>query len=215
MLKGMGNLHRHVANMIGYGVPVVVVVNKYNTDTEEEIELIKKELSYVNCVVNTSFAEGCKGAEELATVVKNAADTVPIVKTILSSAVSANTLLLHRPYFYEDNIVYKIKCLNTFYGGGDVSFSDEAMDMVHKMEEMGYDKLPICIAKTQYSFSDDAKLLNVPKDFTLHVKELRLCAGAGFIVAICGKIMTMPGLPKVPAAENITVDEEQKIVGLF
>ena len=215
LLKGMGNLHRHVGNMISYGIPVVVVVNKYNTDTEEEIELIKKELDYVNCVVNTSFADGGKGAEEFATVVKNAADSAPVVKTILSSGAYANTLLLHRPYFYEDNIVYKIKCLNTFYGGGDVSFSGEAMDMVHKMEEMGYDKLPICIAKTQYSFSDDAKLLNVPKDFTLHVKELRLCAGAGFIVAICGKIMTMPGLPKVPAAENITVDEEQKIVGLF
>lgn len=202
LLKGIENLHRHVSNMLGYGSSVVVVINKYNTDTEEEINLIKNEVFYVPCIVSTSFTDGGKGAEELASVVRFLADNILSVK-------------LNRPYYYKDNIIHKIGCLNLFYGGRDCIYENEALEMIHKIEEMGYDKLPICIAKTQYSFSDDAKLLNAPENFSLHIKEVRLCAGAGFIVAICGKIMTMPGLPKAPAAENITVDENQKIVGLF
>lgn len=202
LLKGMGNLHRHVGNMASYECPVVVVINKYDTDTEEEIELIKKEFNYVSCVVNTSFTEGGKGAAEFASVVKSIVD-------------NNNCIELNRPYYHKDDITHKIGCLNVFYGGSPFVISDKAMKMIEKIEKMGYDKLPICIAKTQYSFSDDPKLLNIPKGFVLHVEEIRLCAGAGFIVVICGKIMTMPGLPKVPAAENITVDENQKIIGLF
>ena len=204
LLSGIANLKRHILNMIEFNRPVVVVINKYNTDIDEEIELIKNNVGNVPCVVNTSFSEGGKGAIEFATVVKEVIDN------------SEYTGDLSHPYFCEDNIVSKIGYMSVYYGSrGGVCFSPEAMDMIYKIEEMGYSNLPICIAKTQYSFSDNPKLLGAPTDFVLHIEEVRLCAGAGFIVVICGKIMTMPGLPKVPAAENITVDENQKIVGLF
>ena len=204
LLSGMANLKRHILNMLEFNRPVIVVINRYNTDIDEEIELIKNNVGSVPCVVNTSFSEGGKGAIEFATVVKEVIDN------------SEYTGDLSHPYFCEDNIVSKIGYMNVYYGNrGGICFSPEAMDMIYKIEEMGYSNLPICIAKTQYSFSDNPKLLGAPTDLVLHIEEIRLCAGAGFIVVICGKIMTMPGLPKVPAAENITVDENQKIVGLF
>ena len=116
----------------------------------------------------------------------------------------------------NDSIEEKItKVSTTVYGAKDVEFSQEALDMIEQIEEMGYCHTPICVAKTQYSFSDDPTLLGRPAGFTMHVNEVRLSAGAGFVVVICGKIMTMPGLPKHPAAENIYVNDDHNIVGLF
>lgn len=197
---GICNLQKHVRNLKSYGVPVIVVINKFNNDTLAELDFIKTMID-VPCAVCDSFARGGDGAVELAKLVlENIEDDV----------------ILTRPYDINNGIKQKIKDLTyNIYGALNVEYSPEAEEMIEKITSLGYDKLPICIAKTQYSFSDDAKLLGAPNGFTMKVNEVRLSAGAGFIVVICGKIMTMPGLPKVPAANNITLDENDQIVGLF
>ena len=197
---GICNLQKHIRNLKSYGVPVVVVINKFNNDTLAELDFIKTMID-VPCAVCDSFARGGDGAVELA-------------KLVLENM--ENDVELTRPYDINHDIKRKIKDLTyNIYGALDVEYSPEADEMIEKISTLGYDKLPICIAKTQYSFSDDAKLLGAPNGFTMKVNEVRLSAGAGFIVVICGKIMTMPGLPKVPAANNITLDENNQIVGLF
>lgn len=197
---GICNLQKHIRNLKSYGVPVVVVINKFNNDTLAELDFIKTMID-VPCAVCDSFARGGDGAVELAKLVlENMGDDVELT----------------RPYDINHDIKRKIKDLTyNIYGALDVEYSPEADEMIEKITALGYDKLLICIAKTQYSFSDDAKLLGAPNGFTMKVNEVRLSAGAGFIVVICGKIMTMPGLPKVPAANNITLDENNQIVGLF
>jgi formate--tetrahydrofolate ligase len=197
---GICNLQRHIKNMKAYGVPVVVVINKFDTDTEEEINLIKAQLN-VPCAVCDSFANGGKGAVDFADIVL--------------AIIEDNVKLLH-PYKIENRVKQKVADLAyNIYGAGLVEYSKEADDMIKKITSLGYDKLPICVAKTQYSFSDDPKQLGAPEGYVMKVNEVRLSAGAGFIVVICGKIMTMPGLPKEPAANNITLDENNQIVGLF
>lgn len=197
---GICNLQKHIRNLKSYGVPVVVVINKFNNDTLVELNFIKTMID-VPCAVCDSFARGGDGAVELAKLVlENMEDNIELT----------------RPYNIDHDIKRKIKDLTyNIYGALDIEYSPEADKMIEKITSLGYDKLPICIAKTQYSFSDDAKLLGAPNGFTMKVNEVRLSAGAGFIVVICGKIMTMPGLPKVPAANNITLDENNKIIGLF
>ena len=198
--NGIYNLEKHINNLKSYNVPVVVVINKFNTDTDEEINFIKNYVD-VPCAVCTSFADGGEGAVELAKLVVD--------------NIEENVTLNH-PYDINDDIEKKIFDLAyDIYGADDVIYSKEAQEMIKKITDMGYGKLPICIAKTQYSFSDDPKLLCVPTGFEIQVNEVRLSAGAGFIVVICGKIMTMPGLPKIPAANNITLDENNNIIGLF
>ena len=200
---GMDNLLRHIRNLQATDIPVVVTINKYNTDTDEEIEYIKNNVG-APCTVCESFARGGEGAIELAQAVADVVSTAKPVKC------------LTRPYALNATIHQKMWNLaSRVYGAGLVEYSPEADVMIAKIEAMGYGDLPICVAKTQYSFSDDPNLLCAPLGFTMRVNEVRLSAGAGFIVLICGKIMTMPGLPKAPAAENIYVDEYNKIVGLF
>lgn len=198
--SGIRNLKRHINNLQSYGIPVIVCINRFNTDIDSEIEFIQKHLS-VPCAVCDSFARGGKGAVELArTVLANIEDEVS----------------LNHPYNFEDSIKEKItKLTQSIYHAEKVEYTPEAEEMINKIEALGYDKLPICIAKTQYSFSDDASLLGAPSGFTMKINEIRLSAGAGFIVVICGKIMTMPGLPKEPAANNIYLDENNNVVGLF
>jgi formate--tetrahydrofolate ligase len=198
---GICNLQKHIKNLLSYNIPVVVTINKYHTDIKEELEFIKNSIN-VPCAVCSSFAEGGTGALELAQVVLDNLNEQPDLK---------------HPYKLDyDFIKENIKDLATkIYGAKDVEYSEVANEMLNKIEKMGYSNLPICIAKTQYSFSDDPKLLGAPEGFTLKVNEVRLSAGAGFIVVICGKIMTMPGLPKVPAANNISLNENNEIVGLF
>ena len=201
---GMPNLLRHVSNMKNvYGLPCAVAINKFPTDTQEEIDLITEECAKlgVKAVLSNAWAEGGKGAMELA-------------QTVVELCEAENNFA----YSYELNkpIRAKIKDIVTkVYGGENVKLTPEASREEKRLTELGYGDLPVCMAKTQYSFSDNPKLLGAPEGFTVTVRQLKVSAGAGFIVALTGEIMTMPGLPKVPAAENIDIDGDGKITGLF
>lgn len=200
MLDGICNLKRHIKNIQSFGVPVVVAINRFDTDINEEIYYLKSELD-VPCVECKSFACGGAGAVDLANAVISAIDENPQI---------------NYQYDLDESYISKISDLAIdYYGAGRVHFDKEVIRKLEFFEDEGYDNLPVCIAKTQYSFSDDPKLLGAPTDFTFTVRDVRLSAGAGFVVAICGNIMTMPGLPKVPAANSIDIDEEGNIVGLF
>ena len=211
LVAGIANLRRHVYNMKGYNIPVIVVVNRFDTDTDAEIELVRDNLPHVKIVTCTSFAEGSKGSIEFAKAVRAACeDRTPrlSLETIHCGS--------KYPYDIESPLINKMFHLAAnIYGAKDVYFTTEAVEMMQKIKEMGYDDLPICVAKTQYSFTDQPTELGAPEGFTMTVSEVRLSAGAGFIVMICGKMMTMPGLPKTPAANNISVDENHQITGLF
>ena len=203
--KGIPNLLRHVSNIKNvYKLPSVVAVNRFPTDTDKEIEFIIekcRELG-VNVVLSTVWAEGGKGGEELAKEVVRLCEEEKGDFT----------------FAYEDNtsIEEKILALTTkVYGGSAVSILPQAKKQIATLENLGFGNLPICVAKTQYSFSDDATKLGAPEGFTVTIKNVKISAGAGFIVVLTGDIMTMPGLPKVPAAEKIDVDENGKITGLF
>ena len=211
LVDGIANLRRHVYNMKSYNIPVIVVINRFNTDTDAEIELVRDNLPHVKIVTCTSFADGSKGSIEFAKAVRAACeDRTP--------QLSLETIHCAQryPYDIEESLTEKMHHLAArIYGAKEVTFSAKAVEMIQKIEEMGYDDLPICVAKTQYSFTDQPTDLGAPDDFTMTVNEVRLSAGAGFVVMICGKMMTMPGLPKVPAANNISVDENHQITGLF
>ncbi len=202
--KGLPNLLRHVHNIKDvYKLPSVVAVNRFPTDTDKEIELVIekcKELG-VNVVLSTVWADGGKGGEELA-------------KEVVTLCEKDNDFTFS--YSLDESIAEKIESVaKKVYGGDGVIFSDEARKQIKTLEELGFAKLPVCIAKTQYSFSDDMTKLGAPEGFKITVRSLKVSAGAGFIVVLTGNIMTMPGLPKVPAAEKIDVDEDGKISGLF
>ena len=204
--KGIPNLLRHVSNIKNvYKLPCVVAVNRFPTDTDKEIDFVIekcKELG-VNVKLSTVWADGGKGGEELA-------------KEVVRLCEEESNENFTFAYNAEDSIPAKIKDIVTkVYGGKDIVILPSAMKQIKTLEEMGLDKLPVCMAKTQYSFSDDATKLGAPEDFTVTVRNIKISAGAGFIVALTGDIMTMPGLPKVPAAEKIDVDENGKITGLF
>lgn len=205
MLQGTENLLRHYENLTSYGRPVVVCINAFPADTRGEKEALQellegKRIPFAHC---EGFAKGGEGAEELA-------------KAVLSVLEEEKDTPLTHPYRLEDSIEEKIRALATkLYGARDVDFSKEARKSIAEIEELGEGNLPICVAKTQYSFSDDPDLLGAPSGYTLHVREVVLQRGAGFIVVKTGQILTMPGLPKVPAANNMDIDAEGQIVGLF
>ena len=207
---GIANLNRHVLNIGAYSIPTVIVLNRFDTDTDEEIKLVQELFPLGMVVTNTSFAHGSKGAIEFARRVrdvlyKNCHFALKYVHNEEKFPYDINTNLINKMYHLAWNI----------YGASKVTFSPEALEMIKKIDYMCYSHLPICVAKTQYSFTDDPKQLGAPTDFEMTVNEVRLAAGAGFIVMICGKMMTMPGLPKTPAANNISVDENHQITGLF
>lgn len=203
--KGMPNLMRHISNIKKvYGLPAVVAVNRFPTDTDEEIALVIDECKKVgvNAVLTTVWAEGGKGGLNLAK---------EVIRTIENEKPNFTY-----SYPLDMSIEDKINAVVTkVYGGKGIKIEDSAIKEIKKLEEMGYSNLPVCIAKTQYSFSDNPALLGAPEDFTVTVKKVKVSAGAGFIVALTGEILTMPGLPKVPAAERIDVTDDGKIVGLF
>ena len=204
--KGIPNLLRHVSNIKNvYKLPCVVAVNRFPTDTDKEIDFVIekcKELG-VNVKLSTVWAEGGKGGEELA-------------KEVVRLCEEESNENFSFSYDENESIPEKIKAIvQKVYGGKDVAILPSAMKQIKLLEEMGLDKLPVCVAKTQYSFSDDPTKLGAPEDFTVTVRNVKISAGAGFIVVLTGDIMTMPGLPKVPAAEKIDVDENGKITGLF
>lgn len=203
--KGISNLLRHVSNIKNvYRLPCVVAVNRFPTDTDNEINFIIekcRELG-VNTVLSTVWAEGGKGGEDLAKEVIRLCEEEKGDFTF--------------SYGDELSITEKIEAIvKKVYGGKGINLLPNAKKQIAQLEGLGFGKLPVCIAKTQYSFSDDPTKLGAPEDFTVTVKNVKVSAGAGFIVVLTGDIMTMPGLPKKPAAENIDVDENGKIIGLF
>lgn len=202
--NGIVNLETHIENMRKYGLPVVVAINRFATDTEAEIETIEAFCKEKDVPVSLTevFARGGEGGKELAE---------KVVKTI-------ETKEAHFKPIYAEKLSIKEK-LNVLakeiYRAGDVVFTSNAEKAISEIEKLGKDKLPICVAKTQYSLSDNPQKLGSPKGFTLTVRDVRLSAGAGFIVALTGDIMTMPGLPKQPAAYKIDVDDDGNVSGLF
>lgn len=202
--KGFANLAKHVENMRTYDVPVVVGINKFATDTEAEIATLRQLCADygVDAALNNCWAEGGKGGVELG-------------EKVLQLIAQPQTP--YKPlYDVNDTIAQKMETIvKKIYGGAGVVFESKAQKQVAELEKFGFDKMPLCVAKTQYSLSDDPSLLGAPKDFTVTVKDVRVCTGAGFIVCQTGDIMTMPGLPKVPAANRMDIDENGVITGLF
>lgn len=204
VLKGLPNLEKHLSNIQEvYGMPVVVAINKFPTDTDAELAAVEKACEERNVEVTLSdvWAKGSEGGIDLANKVIELAE-----KTNSFSHV----------YDLSDSIEEKLtKIVQRVYGGKGIELAPSARKELAELEKLGFTEYPICMAKTQYSFSDDATLLGAPKDFTVTIRNLKVSAGAGFIVALTGAVMTMPGLPKSPAAERIDVDAEGNISGLF
>ncbi|MBR6135985.1 MAG: formate--tetrahydrofolate ligase [Clostridia bacterium] len=204
LIKGIPNLLKHASNIQNvYKLPCVVAINRFPTDTENEIKVIIDELKKinVNVILSEVWAKGGEGAIELANEVVRLCET-------------DNDFTF--AYEDEDSIETKIeKIVKKVYGGAGVDYTADAKKQLRTFKKLGYNRMPVCMAKTQYSLSDNAKLLGAPENFKVTVRNLKISAGAGFIVALTGEIMTMPGLPKVPAAENIDVDDNGVIKGLF
>lgn len=205
VLKGLPNLQRHLANLQDvYHVPVVVAINKFPTDTQAELDEIIRlcQERGVEVVLSDVWANGGKGGAALAEKVIELTNRNPVA---LSYAYDLDSSI-------EDKMTDIVKRI---YHGNGIVYDHKVKKQIKQLTHLGYGHLPICMAKTQYSFSDNPLLLGAPSDFKVTIKELRIAAGAGFIVAITGDIMTMPGLPRVPAAESIDIDQNGKIIGLF
>ena len=204
LAKGFVNLEKHIENIQKYGVPVVVTLNHFVADTDAEVAYVKERCEKMGATfaVAKVWADGGEGGKALAE---------KVLETLETKESNFHVL-------YEDNlsIEEKInKVCKEIYGAGHVSFTAAAKKTLAQIEKLGFEHFPVCIAKTQYSLSDDPKVLGRPEGFEVTVKEIRISAGAGFIVALLGDVMTMPGLPKKPAALNIDIDADGNIVGLF
>ncbi|MBQ5734478.1 MAG: formate--tetrahydrofolate ligase, partial [Lachnospiraceae bacterium] len=202
--KGIVNLDKHIENIKTFGVPIVVTLNSFVTDTEAEYEFIKKHCEELGCefALANVWKDGGEGGIELA---KKVIDTVNNKKSDFK-------------FLYENEMPLKDKIetiAKNIYGADGVTYAPAAKKMLAKIEEMGYGNLPICMAKNQYSLSDDATKLGRPTGFTINIREVYVNTGAGFVVALTGNVMTMPGLSKTPAAFNIDVDDDGNITGLF
>ena len=211
-----------------FGLNVIVAINKYNTDTVAEIEFVQRVLKEKNVEVSLveGWAKGGEGAIDIAQKIANIVDekNCDSVDAECNGREVENINFKYREqekklkfiYDLSDGIKEKIeKIAKEIYGAEGAKFEEEALAEIEKIEKMGYRELPVCIAKTQYSFSDDNKNLECKEPFKITIREINLKAGAGFVVAIAGKIMTMPGLPRIPAAEQIDIDGDGKIVGIF
>ena len=202
--RGIVNLEKHIENLQKYGVPVVVTLNSFVTDTEKEISFVRDFCEERNCefAISEVWEKGGEGGIALANKVL---DTLEHKES-------------HFKVLYENDLSLKEKIekvAQEIYGADGVDYAPAAVKQLKKLEELGFGKLPVCMAKTQYSLSDDPSLLGRPKDFRINVREVYVSAGAGFVVVLTGAVMTMPGLPKNPAAFNIDVDENGVITGLF
>ena len=201
--KGLANLAKHIENIQKFGLPIVVAINAFPTDTQAELNELNTLCQEMGASVSISqaWAKGGEGALDLA-------------KKVIAAADKPSKL----EFMYDENESIKDKIAaiaKKIYGASGVNYTPAASKAIAELEANGLDKMPVCMAKTQYSFSDDPAKLGAPKDFTITIREIRLSAGAGFIVALTGNILTMPGLPKKPAAENMDIDENGKITGLF
>ena len=204
LTNGFANLERHISNLKKFGVPVVVALNAFNTDTEAERELVRENCQKlgVDYALSEVWGKGGEGGRALAERVINILDNKPS----------------DFKFLYEDELSPKdkiTKICKDIYGASNVNFSQAAKNTLARVKRLGLNNLPVCMAKTQVSFSDNPALLGAPTGFEVTVREIRISAGAGFLVAVCGEIMTMPGLPKVPSAEKIDVDASGNVTGLF
>jgi formate--tetrahydrofolate ligase len=203
--KGLANLERHVNNVRNhYGLPCVVSINRFTFDTDAEIELVKKKMAPHNVPVLLAnhWAEGGAGAADVA-------------RKVVELVEKGET---NFKFVYEDDLPLwdKIKTIATkIYGASDVTADAKVRGQIKRLQESGYGNYPVCVAKTQYSFSTDASLRGAPSGHVVNIREVRLAAGAEFVVMVCGDVMTMPGLPKVPSAEKIDLTDDGKVVGLF
>lgn len=203
LLKGTENLAKHLENLALYKVPVVVAINRFGSDTQNELKTLLEwcQNHGVKAVINEAWGKGGQGAVELAEAVVHECEKPSQFTSLLKNV---------------KGIKAKIETIaKTIYGAKSVVYTDKALTDLKRIETSEYNDLNVCMAKNQYSLSDDPKKLGRPKDFDITIKELRISAGAGFVVALTGDVMTMPGLPKVPAAENMDIDEKGNIVGLF
>ena len=201
---GLPNLLQHVSNVKNvYGLPCVVAINAFPTDTKAELDLVEAKCNAlgVNVALSEVWAKGGEGGKALA-------------EEVVRLCEQENDFSFTYPLDLSIEEKLEMICKRVYHADG-VALTPNARKQAKQLADLGFDKLPICMAKTQYSFSDDASLLGAPKDFTVTVRNLKVSAGAGFIVALTGDIMTMPGLPKVPSAEKIDVDENGRITGLF
>ncbi len=202
--KGYSNLQRHIKNMKRYGVPVIVAINRFATDSDAELnEIIRlcRQNDQIQAIVTNGWAEGGKGVIDLANAV-----------------ISNCNQEKHFNPLYDNQATIKEKIeilVKEIYGGKNVEYSNKAQKQIKTFEKLGWDKMPICMAKTPYSFSDDAKLLGAPSGFTIHIREFVPKLGAGFLVALTGNVLTMPGLPKVPAANGMKISNDGRISGLY
>ena len=202
--KGIVNLGKHIENIKKFGFHPVVTLNRFVSDTDEEIAVVREFCREKDCRMTVSevWAKGGEGGKELADAVLE--------------EIAENRSAYHPVYELKSSLREKIETIaKEIYGADGVEYSPEAAKAFREAEEAGYGEMPVCMAKTQYSLSDDASKLGRPEGFTVSIREAYVSAGAGFVVAIAGSIMTMPGLPKVPAAERIGIDEEGNTVGLF
>src|SRR5258707_7641169 len=202
--KGFANLARHISNMKGFGLPAIVSINRFSADTEAEVALVKELAADagVEAVLADHWADGGAGAADLARSVVKTIETKPAKLTLL--------------YPDEMKLLDKVRTIaQKLYGAKDVAADKSVRDQLAEFEAAGFGKLPVCVAKTQFSFSTDANAKGAPSDHVIPIREVRLSAGAEFVVVVCGDIMTMPGLPRVPAANNISVSPEGRITGLF
>ena len=231
--KGIENLYKHINNIKKFGLKVIVALNKYTQDTEKEIQWLENKLEQKNIQLSLveGWAKGGEGAIDIAKKIVKATensenkktetnnveeDNITIYNTEIENNNKKSTENIKFIYSLEESIKEKIEKIATkiYYAEG-VEYSQEAEEKIKQIEKLGYEKLPICIAKTQYSFSDDAKNLDETSKYKIHIRDIELKTGAGFIVALAGKIMTMPGLPKKPAAEEIDIDEKGNVIGIF
>ncbi len=202
--KGLPNLEKHIENIKSFNLPVVVAINAFSIDTQNEIDMVKNHCSElgVEASVVTAWSDGSKGAEDLAHCV--------------TRSVNKYNGKFIPTYDLNDSIEDKInKIASNIYGSDDVVFANKALSQIKRFNELGFDKLAVCIAKTQKSLSDDDKLLGRPSNFKIKINEFEVAAGAGFIIPIAGNIMRMPGLPEIPSAENIDINDKGEISGLF
>ena len=201
--EGFVNLKRHIENIQKFGIKPVVAINKFPSDSASELEMLAELLDEigVRCAINTNFEQGGEGAIELAQKVM--------------ASINSDNPNYHQLYKYDQPITSKIETIaKEIYRADKVNFTSRAKSDIRRIENLGYSQLPICMAKTQYSFSDNKKLLGAPTGFKIKVREVKVSAGAGFIVAVCGDIMLMPGLSKVPGAEEIDIADDGTITGI-
>ena len=203
--KGSENLFKHIENITkNFGLPAVVAINKFITDTDDEIELLTRKCKErgVNVILAEVWAKGSEGGVELANEVVKLCE--------------GETREVNYTYDLEDSIETKIEKIATkIYGADGIEVSDEAKEKIKQAEKLGYGNLPVCMAKTQYSLSDDPTILGYQSGYKIKIRDIKISAGAGFIVVLTGNVLTMPGLPKIPAAESITINENGETVGLF